>query len=75
MEMTGKKAGVARFQKLDLTALILEKGWRTKAAILEYTQTHGTEMMQVWVHNNQKKLKEFGLLRVLIQLKKDSFSV
>ena len=49
----------ARFAKLDLTAIILDRGLKSKAAILEYSQDHGTEAMQHWVHQNQKKLKEF----------------
>ncbi len=48
-----------RFSKLDLTALILSKGLRTKAAILAYVQEHGSHEMQAFVHSNQKKLKEF----------------
>ncbi len=49
----------ARFTKLDLTAIILDRGLTTKAAILEYCQNNGSEAMQLWVHQNQKKLKEF----------------
>ena len=49
----------ARFSKLDLTAIILDSGLKTKPAILEYAQEHGTEAMQLWVHNNQKRLTEF----------------
>jgi hypothetical protein len=53
----GKKKG--RFNKLDLTSIILTKGLTTKSALLEYTQRHGTEEMQVFIHKNQKCLKEF----------------
>lgn len=49
----------ARFRKLDLTAIILDKDFKTPASIMEYTQQHGTASMQVWVHQNQRKLKEF----------------
>ena len=48
-----------RFSKLDLTALIISKGLRTKAAILAYMQEHGSHEAQVFVHSNQKKLKDF----------------
>ena len=48
-----------RFSKLDLTAIILDKGLTSKAALLAYVQDHGTEEMQAFVHTNQKKLKEF----------------
>ena len=48
-----------RFCKLDLTSIILDKGLNTKAAVLEYTQDHGTEEMQLFVHNHQKYLKDF----------------
>ena len=47
-----------RFSKLELTAIILEKGLTSKAALLAYVQDHGTEEMQAFVHTNQKKLKE-----------------
>ncbi|CAE7703604.1 unnamed protein product, partial [Symbiodinium sp. KB8] len=43
-------AGLAKkqrcFSKLDLTAIILEKGLTSKAALLAYVQDHGTEEMQ-----------------------------
>ena len=51
---------------LDLTAIILDKGLKTKAEILEYSQDHGTEKMQEWVSANQKKLKEFLADAVLL---------
>ena len=49
----------AKFSKLDLTAIILDKSLKTKTEILEYCQDSGTEKMQEWVSANQKKLKEF----------------
>ncbi|CAE8633657.1 unnamed protein product, partial [Polarella glacialis] len=49
-----KSAGVpakrAKFTKLDL---------KSKAAVMEYVQNKGTEAMQTFVSNNQRKLKEF----------------
>ncbi|CAE7677912.1 unnamed protein product, partial [Symbiodinium necroappetens] len=48
-----------RFSKLDLTAIILDTGLTSKAALLAHVQDHGTEEMQAFVHTNQKKLKEF----------------
>ena len=48
-----------KFNKLDLTSIILAKGLTTVAALLEYTQNHGTEAMQLFVHQRQKFLKEY----------------
>eukprot|EP00438_Fugacium_kawagutii_P003219 Skav200447 [mRNA] locus=scaffold1922:147746:149470:+ [translate_table: standard] len=53
------KAKKPRFNKLDLTALILTKGLTTQAALMEYVQNHGTEQMQIFVHQKQKYLKEY----------------
>lgn len=49
---------VRRFSKLDLTAVILDKGLTTRAAVLEYAQDNGTEEMQLWVHNHQEQVKK-----------------
>ena len=54
---TAKK--VRRVCKLDLTSLMLANQLTTKAAVLQYVQDHGTEEMQMFVHNHQKDLKEF----------------
>ena len=48
----------AKFTKLNLTALILEKSLATKTQLLEFTQNHGSAAMQLFVHQNQRKLKE-----------------
>jgi len=48
----------ARFTKLDLTAVILDKKLTTKTQLLEFTQDHGSASMQHFVHQWQKKLKE-----------------
>ena len=48
-----------RFSKLDLTAIIIEKGLRTTASIITYAQDFGTVAMQTWVHNQQKHLSAF----------------
>jgi len=48
----------AKFTKLDLTALILEKGLTTKAKLLEFTQDHGSASMQLFVNSWQRTLKE-----------------
>ena len=47
-----------RFTKLDITAIIIQKQLKTRAAILEYAQDSGSEVMQQWVSQNQRKLKE-----------------
>ncbi|CAE8671507.1 unnamed protein product, partial [Polarella glacialis] len=58
-----KSAGVpakrAKFTKLDLTSIILHEDLKSKAAVMEYVQNKGTEAMQTFVSNNQRKLKEF----------------
>ena len=48
-----------KFTKLDLTSLILDKGLHSKAALLEFTLDHGSASMQMFVHQQQGKLKEF----------------
>eukprot|EP00435_Cladocopium_sp_Y103_P053431 s1435_g17.t1 len=48
-----------RFNKLDLTALIISQGLTTQAAVMEYVQDHGTEQMQLFVHQRQRHLKDF----------------
>eukprot|EP00439_Symbiodinium_sp_Y106_P057281 s3165_g8.t1 len=64
-----RKAGIWRgpagskrpkFNKLDLTSIILAKNLTTKAAVLAYAQDHGTAEMQVFfVHAQQRKLADF----------------
>ena len=58
-EASAGRAKKRRFNKLDLTSLILAKGITSKAALLEYAQEHGTEEMMVFLSNNQKHLKSF----------------
>ena len=48
-----------RFNKLDLTALVLAKKLNTRARLLEYVQDKGTEEMMVFVNQNQRKLNDF----------------
>jgi hypothetical protein len=69
----------AKFSKLDLTALVLEKSLSTKAQVLEFSQNHGSASMHAFVHNNQRKLKEFmedaqewGQARQAAQAEKES---
>lgn len=55
-------AGVKKpraFSKIDLTALILDNDLETKAAVLAYAQDFGTATMQAWVHQHQRKIKDF----------------
>ena len=47
------------FTKIDLTAVILDQGLKTKAAVLAYTQDNGTAAMQSFVHQNKRKLKDY----------------
>ena len=54
-----KKQRGKAFTKLDLTAIILGQGLETKAAVLEYTQNHGTHAMQAFIHQHQRKVKEY----------------
>jgi hypothetical protein len=55
------EAGAAKhkpFSKIDLTSIILDKGLLTKAAVMRYAQDHGTAAMQVYVHQQQRRLTE-----------------
>ena len=55
-------AGVKKarsFTKLDLTATVLDQGLKSAAAILSYAQENGTAAMQKFVHQHQRRLKEF----------------
>ena len=49
-----------RITKLDVTAIIVEKGMKTPTEVMAYVQDHGSESLQQWVHSNQKKLKGIG---------------
>ena len=44
-----QKPGKAKFPKLDLTALIVDKNLASAAAVLTFAQDHGTQKMQEWV--------------------------
>ena len=55
----GDGAKKAKFNKLDLTALILSQELTTPASVLAYTQNHGTEAMQLFVHQRQEYLKDY----------------
>ena len=44
---------------MDLTALILSQELTTPASVLAYTQNHGTEAMQLFVHQRQEYLKDY----------------
>ncbi|CAJ1456052.1 unnamed protein product, partial [Effrenium voratum] len=52
------KGAKPKFSKLDLTALVVDKGLRSTADIMAYAQD-GTHKMQEWVCQNQRKLGEF----------------
>ena len=54
-----QKPGKAKFTKLDLTALIIDKKLSSTAGILTFAQDHGTQKMQEWVCQNQRKLPDF----------------
>ena len=58
MEASAGTSKKAKFTKLDLTAIVLEKGLETKTQLLEFTQDQGSGAMQLFVHQNQRKLKE-----------------
>jgi hypothetical protein len=63
-EESDKKAAAGQkkqrsFTKLDLTAVILDHDLQTKAAVMAYTQDHGTAAMQAFVHLSQRKLKDY----------------
>jgi len=48
-----------RFTKLDFTAVVIDRGLTTPAAVLEYFQDRGSATMQAFVSQNQKRLKEY----------------
>ena len=56
---TEPSAKKARFSKLDLTAVIIDRSLKSKAEILEYAQDVGCEAMQHFVANRQKHLQEY----------------
>lgn len=60
-ERTASKKGakVARFEKLDLTALMISKHLWSTDALLAYAQDHGSAAMQKYVHNHQAQLGQF----------------
>jgi len=49
----------SRFTKLDFTAVAIDRGLTTPAAVLEYFQDRGSAAMQAFASQNQKRLKEF----------------
>ena len=51
-----KQDKAATFGKLDLTAVVLSKGLRSRAAVLAYAQEHGTAAMQAFVNKSQRCL-------------------
>ena len=48
-----------KFTKLDLTALVLSEGLRTKNDVMDYAQERGTAKMQEFVHSQQSKLRQY----------------
>ena len=57
-EATGKKPKVAKFNQLDFTALVLDKGLPTPNAVLAYAQDFGSQTCQLFCKRNQKTLAE-----------------
>lgn len=57
-QAAGKKAKVARFNLLDFTALVLDKGLATPNAVVSYVQQHGSQGAQLFCLRNQKRLPE-----------------
>ena len=51
-----KKGAKTKFEKLDLTSLMMSKHLWSKDSITAYAQDHGTVAMKRFVHNNQSKL-------------------
>ena len=47
------------FTKLDFSAVVLQHRLLTPNAVLEYMMEKGSSAMQLWIHNRQRKLKEF----------------
>ena len=44
------------FSELDLTALVLARNLRTRAAVIAYAQNHGTVAMQAFINKSQRQL-------------------
>lgn len=53
------------YNKLDLTALVLSKGFKTKSALLAHVQEHGSAAMQLFVSKQQRRLDECRAPRVV----------
>ena len=58
LSVSAGHAKKAKFTKLDLTSVILSKNLTTKNLLLEYAQEFGSAGMQLFVHQNQKRMKE-----------------
>ena len=54
----GKQAKTAKFNLMDFTALVLDKGLATPNAVLAYVQQHGSHGCQLFCLRNQKRLAE-----------------
>jgi len=54
-----RKAARTKFEKLDLTAIMMSKHLWSKDGLIAYAQDHGTAAMQRFVHNNQKQIGAF----------------
>ena len=57
--MAGDPKAKMTFNKLDFTALVLDKQLTRKNEVLAFFQDHGNVVMQTWLSKNQRKLKEF----------------
>ena len=58
-EPFAKKPKKDGFTKLDFSAVVLQHRLLTPNAVLEYMMDKGSSAMQLWVHNRQRKLKDF----------------
>ena len=55
----GKQPKVARFNKMDLTSLILAEGLRSPAEVMAHVQEKGSLEMQAFVNKVQRRLPEY----------------
>ena len=58
-EPFAKKPHKDGFNKMDLSAIVLQHRLLTPNAVLGYVMEKGSKASQLWVHNKQGKLKEF----------------
>ncbi len=57
-EISACAPSIPRFNKLDFTALIIDKQFRTPAAVMAYVQDQASLGMQDFTHRHQRRLRD-----------------